>query len=302
MSLSAEPIRASAALRGGKVEGLAFLLVTACSWGFNWPIAKFLLSELPPFSMRCSCCLLGAAFGFGLARARGELLRVPAGGWPLLLVYATLNFGAFTVLTTLSLVWLKASEAVVITYTVPIWASLLAWPMLGERPTIQRLAAMLLAFAGVALLVGADGISASGATLPGVFCGFLAATLFGLGTVVAKRAPLEMPPIAGVAWQALLGSTPLLLLALFEHPAWPGVTPLGWAGIAYTAVLPMTIAYLAWFRALRLLPASIAATSVLVSPLIGVLASAALLDDPLGPRQLLALALTLTGVGLAVRS
>ncbi len=94
----------------------------------------------------------------------------------------------------------------------------------------------------------------------------------------------------------------MLALAAFEHPLWARVTPLGWAGLAYVAIIPLTVAYLAWFRALRLLPASTAATGVLLAPMVGVFASAALLGEPLGPRQLLALAMTLTGVGLAARS
>jgi drug/metabolite transporter (DMT)-like permease len=61
----------------------------------------------------------------------------------------------------------------------------------------------------------------------------------------------------------------------------------------------MTLAYLAWFRALRLLPAGTAATGVLISPVIGVIGSALLLGDPLGPRQVAALGITLAGVGLA---
>jgi probable blue pigment (indigoidine) exporter len=59
------------------------------------------------------------------------------------------------------------------------------------------------------------------------------------------------------------------------------------------------LAYVTWFRALRLLPAATAATGVLISPVVGVIASALLLGDPLGPRQVAALGLTLTGVGLA---
>jgi drug/metabolite transporter (DMT)-like permease len=77
------------------------------------------------------------------------------------------------------------------------------------------------------------------------------------------------------------------------------VTPLGWGGVLFSAALPMTLAYLAWFRALRLVPAGTAATGVLISPVVGVIGSALLLGDPLGPRQVAALALTLTGVGLA---
>lgn len=288
--------------RGGRAEGLALLLVTACSWGFNWPVMKFVLSEVPPFAARTLAGALALIFAVLLALGRGERLRVPRGQVWLLLVYATLNFGAFTVFTTISLVWLRASEAVVITYTLPIWAALLAWPMLGERPTGSRVAGMVLALGGVALLVGADQMRAGWAVLPGIGSGFLAAVLFALGTVIAKRRPLAMPLVAGVAWQIGLGSIPVLILAAFERPDWGAVTPLAWAGFVYVAILPMTVAYLTWFRALRLLPASIAATSVLVSPLVGVLASAALLGDPLGPRQLIALALTLTGVGLAARS
>ena len=44
-----------------------------------------------------------------------------------------------------------------------------------------------------------------------------------------------------------------------------------------------------------------AATTVLVSPMIGVIGSTLLLGEALGPRQLLALAMTLTGVALAAR-
>ncbi|HJS88040.1 MAG TPA: DMT family transporter [Acetobacteraceae bacterium] len=289
-------------LRGARMEGLALLAVTACSWGLNWPVMKFILSELPPFTSRTIGAALGLAFALLLAWARGERLRPPRDQlWPLV-VFASLNYGGFSVFTTIALVWLRASEAVVITYTLPIWAALLAWPMLGERPTPRRVVGMALALAGVALLVGADQMRAGGSDWPGITSAFLAAVLFGLGTVVAKRRPLRMPPIAGVAWQIGLGSIPVLILALFEQPDWVRATPLAWIGFVYVGVMPMTVAYLTWFRALALLPASIAATSVLLSPLVGVLASAALLGDPLGPRQLLALAITLTGVGLAARS
>ncbi len=302
MSPTIERAAPAPKLLGGRAEGFALLLVTACAWGFNWPVMKFLLSEVPPFTARTVAGGLALVFALALALVRKERLRVPRGQIGLVVVYATLNFGAFMVLTTIALVWLRASEAVVITYTLPVWAALLAWPMLGERPTAARILGMVLALGGVAGLVGADQIDAGWAGLPGIASGFLAAILFALGTVIAKRRPLAMPMVAGVMWQIGLGSIPVLVLALFEHPDWARVTPLGWSGFLYVAILPMTVAYLTWFRALRLLPASVAAISVLLSPLVGVLSSAALLGDPLGPRQLVALAVTLTGVGLAART
>ena len=299
MSTSAE--QSVRRLIGTRAEGLALLLLTACSWGLTWPQSKFLLTELPPFTMRSVCTIGGVVFAFTVAALRGEGLRPPRAQWGWLALFAMVNFGGFMVFSTLALAWLDASEAVIITYTLPIWAGLLAWPILGERPTIRRVAAMVLGLAGVALLVGVGSVQARWSKLPGVSSGLLAAAIFGLGTVIAKRRPLALPPVTSVAWQAMIGAVPLVALALWEQPHWEAVTPVGWLCCCYIMVMPMTVAYLAWFRALRFVSASTAATMVLVSPLVGVFCSAWLLGDPLGPRQLVAVAVTLTGVGLAAR-
>jgi drug/metabolite transporter (DMT)-like permease len=277
------------------------VLFTACSWGLTWPQSKFLLTMLPPFSMRASCGVLGFSFAFLVAFIRRERLWPPRDQWPRLVVFAMLNYGLFIVLTTESLVGLKASEAVVITYTLPVWASLLAWPMLGERPTIQKILALILALGGVALLVGADTAEATWQKLPAAGMSLAAAILFGLGTVLAKKKPLRLPPTTSVAWQAMLGMVLVVSLAGFEHPDWGNVTAGGWVSIAYISTIPLTVAYLAWFRALRMVPASTAATTVLVSPLVGVIGSGLLLGETFGPRQIVALMMTLAGVALAAR-
>jgi len=284
-----------------RTEGIALVLFTACTWGLTWPQSKFLLTMLPPFSMRATCGVLGCCVAFSVALIRGENLWPPRDQWPRLILFAMLNYGLFIVLTTLSLALLKASEAVVITYTLPVWAALLAWPMLGERPTVTKVVALVLALGGVALLVGADTAEATWQKLPAAALSLAAAMLFGLGTVLAKKHPLRLPPATSVAWQALFGMVLVVSLALFEHPDWGRVTAGGWASVAYISTVPFTFAYLAWFRALRLVPASTAATTVLVSPLVGVIGSGILLGETFGPRQIVALVMTLTGVALAAR-
>jgi len=269
-------------LFSARAEGIALVLFTACSWGLTWPQSKFLLTMLPPFSMRASCGVLGFSFAFAVAIARGERIWPPRDLWPRLVLFAMLNYGLFIVLTTES-------------------ASLLAWPMLGERPTVQKILALLLALGGVALLVGADTTEATWQKLPAAAMSLTAAVLFGLGTVLAKKKPLRLPPATAVAWQAMLGMALVVSLASFEHPDWRNVTPGGWVSILSSATIPMTVAYLAWFRALRMVPASTAATTVLVSPLVGVIGSGVLLGETFGPRQIVALVMTLTGVALAAR-
>lgn len=77
------------------------------------------------------------------------------------------------------------------------------------------------------------------------------------------------------------------------------VTALGWA-FAYITLIPMAACFLTWFEALRRLPPVAASTSMLLVPLIGILSASFLLGEPLGPREMLAMALTLGGVVLAL--
>lgn len=293
---------AAAAQRRRTTQGFGLLLITAFAWGLNWPLMKYLLTEVPPFTMRALAGVLGAAVAFAFAGWRGERLRVPANQRGPLVISALLNFTSLMAASTLGLLWLSASEAVIIAYTLPLWAALIAWPVLGERPTAVRVLALGLGLAGVGVLMGAQPIEATWSKLPGALLALSGAVLFALGTVLSKRQPLKLPAIAGVAWQIALGTVPLAIPALFEHLHWRAVPTQVWVLIAYLGVVPLSVAYVAWFRALRLLPASTAATATLLVPVIGVLGSAVLLGEPLGARQLVALAMTLAGVGLATRA
>ena len=271
-------------------------------WGANWPAMKLLLTEVPPFSMRAVCGVIGVSLMFAIARTRREALGVPRGLRLRLVLASLLNVTAWMGLATLSLLWLAAGEATIVCYTVPVWASLLAWPILGERLTARRVAALAVGLTGLAVLVLGRGVEVGMEKLPGVALALAGAILFSLGTVVTKRWPLPLPPVTATAWQLALGCLPLLVLAvILERPEPSALTPLGWGLLIYGGIGPLGLCYLAWFAALRRLPASAAATGTLLTPVVGVVGAAVFLGEPLGLREVTALALTATGVALAVR-
>jgi drug/metabolite transporter (DMT)-like permease len=280
-----------------------FLAITSVGWGFNWPVTKYLLGELPPLTLRGSTGVIGAALLALLALVSGQSLLVPRGVWPRLVLAASLNVGCWMVLMGLALLWLPASEAALIAYTMPVWASLLAWPVLGERPTILRTVALVMAFAGLAAIMGGNGISATTEKLPGIVMALCGALGFALGTVLAKRLPVPLPPIPAAAWQIGLGCFPIVIIGLaFETTHIEKVTTLGAWLLVYSTVIQFCIAYVSWFAALARLPASVAAIGTMAVPVIGVVASAIALGEPLGLTQIVALAFTLAGVVLATRS
>lgn len=283
--------------------GLVLLALTSVGWGLNWPAMKLLMTEWPPLSIRGVTGIAGAVLLAVLAIARGESLRVPRSQWARLVLLALLNVSGWMALMGLALLWLPASEAVVIAYTMPVWAAVLAWLVLGEQLSLQRIVAVVMAFAGIAALTGADGLAASTEKLPGIIMVLIAAFGFGLGTVLAKRYALPLPLLTSVAWQIGIGSVPVLLLGLmFESPHFAALTPLGWSLLAYIALIAFGLAYLCWFAALKLLPASVAAIGTMAVPVIGVIGSAVVLHERLGAGQIAALLLTLAGVALATRS
>lgn len=287
--------------RSGLV-GLLCLLVTTLGWGLNWPLTKLLLQEFPPLTARGVSGIVASLALACLALSRGEALSVPRRLWPKLGRAALLNITAWMGMTTASLLWLSAGEAVTLAYTMPVWATLFAWPLLREKPTPWRILAVLLGFGSIVVLVGGTDLAIGHDALPGLAVALTAAVLFAFGTVMSKRDPLDLPPVASTAWQVGLGCIPLLVLgALLERPDFRALSPLGWSALVYAAAISLGLCYLTWFAALRRLPAGTAAVGTLLTPVTGVLASAIALGEPLGPRQLLALGFVVIGVALTVR-
>ena len=283
--------------------GLMFLAITSIGWGFNWPITKHLVSVLPPLTLRGTTGVVGACLLALLAISRGQSLRVARELWPRLVLAAVLNVGCWMVLMGFALLWLPASEAALIAYTMPVWASILAWPILGERPNLLRVISLLMAFLGLAAILGGNGFAASLAKLPGIIMALGGAIGFAVGAVLAKKLPLGLPPVPAAAWQIGIGCLPVAIVGLlFENGHVANLSDVDWLLLTYSTVIQFCVAYVCWFAALARLPASVAAIGTMAVPVIGVVASAVTLHEPLGLGQIAALVFTLAGVVLATRS
>ena len=274
----------------------------ALGWGLNWPATKFLLTECPPLTARGVSGLAACLVLSGIALARDETLAVPRHLWGRLVAAGVLNVSAWMGLTTASLLWLPAGQAVTLAYTMPVWAALLGWPMLGERPTTRQMMAIGMGICGVVVLVGSAGLDMNAARLPGIALALLAAGLFALGTVLSKRLPIPLPRVALTAWQVGIGCIPLLLGGLlFENAHFGTLPPVGWGALAYTALVSMGMCYLFWFAALRRLRPSSAAIGTLLTPVIGVTASSLALGEAVTLGQMVSLALVATAIVMAIK-
>ncbi len=284
-----------------RLWGIACLLITATGWGINWPAIKFLLPVWPALFARGVAGVISALLLAALAYGRGESLRVPAGAWPGLVLMAFTSVFAWMGFSTLSVNWISVGEAALLVYTMPIWAMLLPWPLRGERPGARAVASLILALAGVGLLLSGHEGAVGRDQMLGMLLAVAAAVLFAWGAV-APRKPLALPPLAQTAWIVGIGCAPMIVLGLlFESPDVTALTGVAAISLAYMTLVPMGLCYLTWFAALKRVPGNVATITMLLVPLIGTLSAAAILGEPFGIREAAALSLTLAGVAIALR-
>lgn len=94
-----------------------------------------------------------------IAHQYGQNLRVLRAAIPRLLFAAFTKVFAWMGFSTLCMKWVSVGEGMLLVFTMPIWATLFAWPLLGDRPTTKGFAALLLGFAGVGVILSGQTIS-----------------------------------------------------------------------------------------------------------------------------------------------
>ena len=263
--------------------------------------AELLLQQWPSLFARGLAGVAAALILFSIAKARGQPLEVPREAALRLSFASFTNVFAWMGFSTVAMKFVPVGEGALIVYTMPIWATLLAWPLAGIRPKLVDVAALALGVGGIAVLLGGDGFAFDGGRIIGIVLLFSAAILFAIGNIL-NRVPLPMPPLVVVAWQVGLGCLVMLILGVvFEQPNYGALTAQGLACQVYMTLVPMGVCYLTWFETLRRLPPSSASTGMLLVPLIGVISAALILGEPLGLREVVAMVLVLGGVTLALQ-
>ena len=105
---------------------LLLLALLTLFWGFNWPVMKLGVAELPPLLFRTLCLGGGLVVIGAWARARGISLVVPPGAWREIAWLAVPNMIVWHVLAILAIKMLPSGRAAILGYTMPVWAVLAA--------------------------------------------------------------------------------------------------------------------------------------------------------------------------------
>jgi drug/metabolite transporter (DMT)-like permease len=271
------PGRASRA--ADAIKARVFLVVLCLGWGTTWPMMRIALTEIPPFSMRVASLTLGAVTLTAFALLQGRSLRLPAFRTLGHLCAASFfNIIAFSIFTPFAQLSAETSRVAIVVYTMPIWATLMARPVLGERLTTPRAIALGLCIAGMVVLIyplATLGIPT------GILLAIGAAVGWAAGTVYLKWAKIDGDPMMASIWQLVIGVIAIgAALPLVEGSLHLGQAHRGpILALIFSGVVGSGISYFLWFDIVRRLPATVAALGILSSPVIGVISSMLILGE-----------------------
>ncbi len=274
---------------------VAGLVVLTLIWGYNWVVMKTALAYCGPFSFAAIRAAIGSALLFLVAGVSGRALSPGSFGGVLLLgLFQTTGFFAFSIW---ALVAGGAGKTVVLVYTMPFWLLILARPLLGERLHRVQWTAAGLAFAGLIFLFHPW---KSHPQLASTVLACMAGLSWALAGVWNKylRSRVQVDLIALNAWQLMLGTIPLVGIALLAEAQPIRWSPYLLAAIAYNAVLATAVAWSFWFFALQQMPAGIAGLGTLITPVLGVVAAWLQLGEVPGSWERIGMLLVFCGLAI----
>ncbi|MCE2470560.1 MAG: DMT family transporter [Anaerolineae bacterium] len=266
----------------GMWRGALYGITAASIWGSMYVVSDLVLLIVPPFTLLTLRIALGLAVLLPLSLRRGQSLPGRRSLRSLLAVGVVglgISLGAQFLGTDLS----TAVNGALVTSASPAFVVLFAVLLLRERMTLQRLAAIVLASAGLLIILNPASADFASDTFTGDAFLAVAAVTWGLYSVLVRRVTLrQATPALMVTIVALLGgllvSIPASILELSQRPIGAMSVEIV-LGILYLGIVSTALALLLWNRAFSLVPATIASLFFFAQPLAGALLAAVFLGQ-----------------------
>jgi drug/metabolite transporter (DMT)-like permease len=270
------------------------LLILTIVWSLNWSVMKVAMRDSGPFTFSALRYVIGTVVLFALLAMRHDGLK-PTPWLPTLAIGLT-QTAAFQALAQWALVSGGAGKTALLAYTMPFWVVPLAWWWLNDKPGPRRWFCIAIAAAGFICVVEPwRPLGEPHSIMLAILAGFA----WAIATVLSKRLFQQHPdmtPLRLTAWQMLIGTLGLVVLALLGHEravAWTGSYI---AALLYNGLLSSGVCWVLWALAVQKLPANVAGLTSLAVPVAGVLFAWGLLDERPSAPEWVGIAL----IGLAL--
>lgn len=264
-------------------------------WGMNWVVMKTANTFFPPITFVAYRFLFGALvllsvwFWLHLPLPKKKY-------WPWIFLTGILQMGLNNIAAQTSMLTLGAGMVSVLNYSMPVFAAVMAHFLLGERLNWRKGAGIVLAIAGMAVLMDVH----AGGDVTAICIGLLSAVFWGLASIFVKLKLSDVNPISLTTWQMVCASLSLL--------AYTAIVPQGeviWNTesvlcLIYNGVLASALAFFLWSWILQHIEVSKASVAVLAVPVVGVVGGILCLGEPMTLHIFFGMIMIMAGIYIVV--
>jgi drug/metabolite transporter (DMT)-like permease len=270
-------------------------------WGSTYLAIRVMVETVPPllgagtrFLVAGVVMVVALSFRRSVRPTRAQLLSA--------LLVGLLLPGANAVVTVAEQE-VPSSVAALLIASVPLWVILMRRGS-GERVSRAGIGAVLVGFAGVALLVR-PGEQSGDATVLGLAAVVFAAVMWASGSFASPRLKLPRDPLVSTGWQMLLGGLAIVAVGLALGEA-PEVDPEAFStrsvlALGYLIVFGSWVAFTAYAWLLQNAPISKVSTYAYVNPVVAIVLGFLILDEVVTPITVIGAAIIIVAVALVVR-
>ncbi|WP_417828127.1 DMT family transporter [Thalassospira sp.] len=273
------------------IKAMLMAFSVAVIWGVNMLTVKGAVSEIPPFTLTAIRFAAVAILLIPFTRMpRGRMGKLAL----ISLTFGGLHFGVlFYALSMID----AGPVAIIILLGVP-FSSMLATYFFNDRLGWKRLLGMALAFIGVTIMFWDPTMTELQLPLLlVVFASFMWAVA---NVMIKKLGDIDTFQLNG--WMALMAAPQLLIMSLiFEPTGLDAVMTASWvayANLSFTVVMSSIVAYGFWYHLLKTQDVNVVVPWTLLAPVISVLGSFLVFDEPFSLLKIIGSIVVLCGVAV----
>lgn len=277
------------------------MLALVTIWGVNFVVIKAALDVMSPLvfnSLRMASAVVILAL---VLRAQGPLV-VSRSDWLPLVALGLVGHTLYQILFISGIARTTAGNSALILAMVPLFVAILGAALRLDRLTPRVWGGIILAFAGLFVLVlGGGRLHIDAQTIAGDGLVLLCSICWASYTVFSRPFLTRMSPLHLTTVTMLLGIPPLVLVSLPQLLAqdWGRITWQAWAGVAFSAVTAIAIGYVIWYRSVQRVGGARTAVYSNLIPIVALIAAWLLLGERLNVLQIAGAGVVLAGVWTA---
>lgn len=276
----------------------ALLLLMATIWGVNFSVVKYGLRFMEPLAFNAVRVVLAGVTLLVIARVRGLPLPPRRQLWSLLAL-GVLGHGVYQALFVEGVAHTRAGNASLVMAATPALIAILGRLLGVERLHARGYLGIALSIIGIAAVMGGSASAEErDASLLGDALILASSASWATYTVLLKPHTHHVDGVQVSALTLIGGAVPLVVFSLpsIVRTDWTALPIGAWGSITYGAFLALVVAYLIWYRGIRLIGPTRTSMFSNLQPIIAVLVAWMALGETPTPAQGVGAAAVMAGL------